>query len=262
MVTATQYALTQLVWAQPNPSGLVTATITDPSGGVQAVAATTGSMQNPGAATAWFTPQLAGTYSVAWSSTGGQTGTSTVTVTAVTPTQLMSLNDCYDSLKMDRSLQGSNPNRDADMLFYARAAAGVVEDIIGPIAETTVTEVFDGGGTVLALKAKPTAILSILQNGQPAIGWVPDFAAAVVYATWTGIPWLPGVRNIQVVYTTGSGQVKPNVLLGIREVFRQIWERSRALGGGASSDLVLQGFAVPNAVRELIGAESILPGFA
>ena len=262
MVTTTQYALTELAWAPPNLAGLVTATITDPSAGVQVVAATTGSMQNPGAATAWFTPQLPGTYQVAWASTGGQAGATTVTATAAVVTQLMSLNDCYDSLKLDRSLQGTNASRDADMLFYARAAAGVVEDLIGPIAPTTLTEVFDGGGTVLPLKVKPTGVVSVMQNGVPAVGWVPDFTAAVLYASWTGIPWLPGVRNIVVVYTAGTGLVKPNVLLGIREVFRQVWERSRALGGGASSDMVMQGFAIPSAVRELIGAESILPGFA
>lgn len=261
---ATQFSLTQLVWKPAGLTGTVTATITDPAPGtgVQTVAATTGSPQAAGGAVAWFTPQLLGTYSVAWASSTGQTGTTTVTVTAPVTSQLMSLNDCYDSLKLDRSLQGTNVARDMDMLFYARAADAVVEGIVGPIVPQTITELLDGGRPALLLKAKPTGIVSVTQNGSPAVGWVPDFNAAVLYAGEYGIPWLPGIRNVQVVYTAGSGQVRPNVLLAVREVFRQIWERSRALGGGASSDMVMQGFAVPNAIYELLAAEPTIPGFA
>lgn len=259
---ATQYSLTELVWAAPGLTGTVTATITAPDGTVQVVAATTAALLHPGAATAWFTPQQAGTYTVAWSSTSGQAGTSSVAVDAPVVAQVMSLNDCYDTLKVPRSQQGANPDRDADMLAYARAAAGVVEGIVGPIAPQTITEVLDARGPALLLRAKPSAILSVTVNGQPYSGWVPDLAAGILYASGYAAGWQPGFRNIEVVYTAGSGQVKPNVLLGIREVFRQLWERSRSLGGGASSDLVLQGFAVPNAVRELIGSEVALPGIA
>ena len=84
----------------------------------------------------------------------------------------------------------------------------------------------------------------------------------MLYAGAYGIPWLPGIRNVQIVYTAGSGQVKPNVLLAVREVFRQVWERSRALGGGADAGMVMQGFAIPNAIYELLNAEAQIPGFA
>lgn len=259
---ATQYQLTELVWALPGVTGTVTATVTAPDGSTQVVAATVASLLHPGSASAWITPTQTGTYAVAWSSTSGQSGTSSVTVTAADVEQIMTLNDCYDTLKMPRTQQGTNAIRDADMLAYARAAASLLEGIVGPITPQTITEILTARGPALLLKAKPTAILSVAVNGQPYSGWVPDFDAGLLYASGYAAGWQPGFRNIEVVYTAGSGQVKPNVLLGIREVFRQLWERSRSLGGSTSVDGILQGFAIPKAVYEMVGAEISLPGFA
>lgn len=260
---ATQYQLAQVSWPAGNPTGAVSVTVTSPDGTSQVLQATSGSQQTPNLWSAWFTPEEQGDYSLAWSSTGGQSVATILVVVAPGPQAVvMSLDDCYASLKMSRTLQGSDPDRDADMLFYAQAATTVVEGIVGPIAPQTVTEVFDGGGPAVLLKWKPTSIVSITQNGSPATGWVPDFVAGIIYAGYFGAWWTPGVRNLQVVYTVGSGKVRPNVLLGVREVFRQVWERSRAMGGAASSEMVLQGFAVPNAVYELLSSESMLPGFA
>ena len=248
-----------------NAAGSVTVTVTAPDGSTQTLQATSGSQLSPNLWSAWFTPQEQGDYTLTWLATNGVTVTTTLAVAAAAALPVvMSLDDCYASLKIDRTLQGTDPDRDADMLFYAQAATSVVEGIVGPIAPQIVTQYFDGGGPAVLLKAKPTAILEVSQNGVPATGWVPDFVSGILYAGYFGAWWTPGIRNLRVTYTVGSGQVKPNVLLGIREVFRQVWERSRALGGAASADMVLQGFAVPNAVYELLSAtnESMLPGFA
>lgn len=258
---ATQYELTEVVWSLPGVTGTVTATITAPDATVQTVAASLQTQLRPGSAVTWFTPQQTGTYTVAWSSTSGQTGSSTVVVNAATVAQVMSLNDCYDTLKIPRTQQGTNATRDADMLAYARAAASVVEGIVGPISPQTITEVLSPRGPALLLRAKPTSIISVTVNGQPYAGWVPDFRAGMLYASGYTAGWQPGYKNIQVVYTAGSGLVKPDVLLGIREVFRQLWERSRSLGGQPIEG-VMQGFAIPNAVYELVGSEITLPGFA
>lgn len=258
---ATQYELTELVWSLPGVTGNVTAGVTAPDGTVQTLAASLQTLLRPGSAVSWFTPQETGTYTVAWSSTSGQTGTSTVVVAPAVIAQVMSLNDCYDTLKIDRAQQGTNPSRDADMLAYARAAAGIVEGIVGPISPRTITEVLTPRGPAVLLRARPTAILSVTVNGAPYEGWVPDFLAGMLYASGYTAGWQPGYKNVKVVYTAGSGLVKPQVLLGIREVFRQLWERSRALGG-APVERVMQGFAIPNAVYEMVGAEITLPGFA
>lgn len=257
----TQYRLTSASWPAAGVTGSVTATVTAPAGGepVQTLAATiaTGS----GQPTVWFTPQTAGDYTLAWTSSGGQSGTTSITVAAApTAATVITIQQCYLSLKMDPAAYvGKDPVRDADMLDYARAAQGVVESIVGAVAPATVTQVFDGGRSALLLRDRPSAILTVTAVGKPITGWSCDFAAGILTAAG-GFP--SGRRNIEVRYSVGSGQVPANVLLGIREVFRQLWERSRALGGAASSDMVMQGFAIPNAVYELLAPTPTMPGFA
>jgi hypothetical protein len=259
---AVQYELARITWPAPGVTGTVTATITAPDATIQTIAATSGDLQAFGVWTAWFTPELIGTYTIVWAATGGQTLTATLTVTAPpAPTQVMSIADCYASLKMPANLIGADPVRDADMLAYAGAATAVVEGIVGPISPVTITEVFDGGRDAILLRARPTAIVSVIVSGVAAYSWIPDFLSGILYAPPIG--FAPGIRNVVITYTTGTGHAGPNVHLGIREVFRQLWERSRALGGAASSDMVMQGFAIPNAVYELLAASTdVMPGFA
>jgi hypothetical protein len=260
---AVQYQLTQVSWPGVNAAASVTVTVTAPDGTSQVLQATSGSQETPNNWSAWFTPQEQADYTLLWTASGGQTWSTTLPVQPPAAVQdVISLEDCYATLKMPAAALGKDPSRDADMLFYARAATRVVEGIVGPVAVQTLTEVFDGGGPAVLLHWRPTAIVSIMQNGSPATGWVPDFPAGMVYAGYFGAWWTPGIRNIRVTYMVGSGRVRENVLLGIREVFRQVWERSRAMGGAASGDMVMQGFAVPNAVYELLAAEPMLPGFA
>lgn len=262
---AVQYQLTHVSWPGSFAAGTVTCTVTTPDGSTFTLQGSSGSQQTPNAWSAWFTPQEIGAHTLAWAASSGSTYTTTLNVVeAPARPSAIDLNDCYDSLKLNRALQGKDADKDEDMLAYAAAATAVAEGIIGPIAPQTVTEIFNGGAPSVLLAWKPTAILQVIENGSPATGWVPDFRAGILHAGYFGASFTAGTRNLRVTYTVGSGRVEANVILGVREIFRQVWERSRAMGGAASTDTVLTGFAVPNAVYELFAAnaQDLLPGFA
>jgi hypothetical protein len=267
-IEASQFDVLELTWQPPAGYG-VTAVLTAPDGSTQQLTASSASAL-PNVWTVWCMVDLVGTWTLTWTGVGTQaTSTDTITVTEKTLAEVMSLDDCYQSLNMPSSAQGANAGRDADMLTYASAATSVVEGIVGPVRKRTLWQVFDGGELSIRLKWKPTAILRIVENGVDIFDWVPDLDSGIIHAgtTWWNRPFWPGVQNVQVFYQAGDGNPVPNVSLAIREEFRFLWQVGRQGGNFAPQEqadgsYTVQGFAVPNRVQELLQTVPRMPGFA
>jgi hypothetical protein len=276
-LTATQYDIVRATWVPTGGATGTQAVITAPDATTTTVTGSSASAL-PDVWTIWFSVEQTGTYQVAWSLLdangnvidGGNQYTDQVVVSAFTQEQILTLDDCYNSLNLPLANQGQDAARDADMLFYAEAATKVVEGIIGPVMRQFKSQIFDGGSGSVKLSWPPTTILSIIENGVQIYDWVPDMFAGIIHAgtTWWNRPFWPGIQNVEVRYMAGSGNVPPNVMLAAREEFRFLWQIGRqGMRPSASQEAdfasaVPQGFGIPNRVYELLSRTDQLPGFA
>lgn len=142
---------------------------------------------------------------------------------------------------------------------YISAATPMIEDLAGPILPATITERHDGGSQAVALRNRPNAITSVSVGGVAVSGWTADLTAGLVYA---GGRFAPGVQNVEVVYAVG-GYVPENVRLAATALVAHMWKRSNPqVENPEDVSPVPQGFAVPNAVVQMLAPQKRLPGFA
>jgi hypothetical protein len=267
--TVNQYDVVTITWSPPSGNG-ATVVVTAPDATTITLGVSSGSAF-PNTYTAYFSAEQSGAYSVHWAAIGSSAVfDDTVTSTAYSTVQLLTIQDCYQSLDIPASRLNQDAARDADMLIYALAATRVVEGIVGPLRRLLKSETFDGGDTTVVLTFKPTSILGVYENGVLIADWVPDFRGATIKAgtTWHDRPFWPGTQNVTVKYWAGSGNVSPNALLAVREEFRLLWEQGRQ-GGHAefnqqiiAAQAVPMGYAVPYRIIEMLAQEPTLPGFA
>lgn len=269
VLTATQYDILRATWSPVGGAYGASAVITAPDATTIKVLASSASAV-PNLWTIWFSVPQTGTYSIAWSSTTGGTQTDTVTVAAYVVPQLMTIQDCYESLNIPATQIGVDTARDADMLKYAQAGLGVVEGVIGPVVAQTKSQIFDGGQGSVKLQWAPTTILAVIENGQLIADWVADIPAGILRAgtTWWNRPFWPGIQNIEIQYIAGAGVVQPHVVLAIRDEFRLLWQQGRQGRDQAMNTQILQtsavpvGYAIPYRVLELLQRVDQMPGFA
>jgi hypothetical protein len=102
-----------------------------------------------------------------------------------------------------------------------------------------------------------------------AYAYTIDLASGVLTrrAAGVAVPFLPGHRNVQVVYVSGRDTIRPNVLLATRRLIRHLWQSEQqgfrpAMSGPDRLVSTPSGFAVPKAVIELAADDARLPGLA
>lgn len=165
---------------------------------------------------------------------------------------------------------------DVELQAYIDSLTSVIEGIVGPVENRSVTEDIEGCGRTLALLHTPvvslTSLTPVLATGLPVdvAGLHVDGKTGIIRRT-DGTPFAGGPWT--AVYTAGRGAVPPTINLAARILLQHLWRTqygaSRGLGsiGGGDDYDVTQpvpgfGYAVPNRVLELLQPYKTPPAVA
>ena len=159
--------------------------------------------------------------------------------------------------------------QDTELQTFIDAAEAVVALRCGPLASTATTVRVDGCGGVLVLPVTPAVSLtSVTPVGGSAVTLSDlylDTAAGVV--SYNSGSFASGLYD--VVYQAGRTTVPADLLMGVKELVRHLWETQRGptrRPGSSSFDSTANtvpgaAYLLPNRVSELI-APHVQPGFA
>lgn len=124
-----------------------------------------------------------------------------------------------------RWLFGTDPDMGDDLTeveAIVAAAERAISGRCGDLEPTTHTEVVTGNGGPLILRPPVISITSITLDG--AAQTVPTVSAAglsagIVPGSWTG--------DYTVVYVSGRTLCPPDLLMGVKELVRHLWDTTR-----------------------------------
>jgi hypothetical protein len=162
-----------------------------------------------------------------------------------------------------------------------------MEDIIGSIQPQTRVETFNGGRPNIALLYPPVkSVTTVIETMGPgyqktltaqdifagssfdAYGYTVELNTGIVTRRASGIamPFMRGIRNIQITYISGR-VLSGNEILAARRLVKHLWQSEQqnyapALNGPESIGLTPSGYAVPRVVIELCAASSRPQGMA
>lgn len=160
---------------------------------------------------------------------------------------------------------------DALVQRYIDAVVPVIEDLSRPVAQLDRTRTVDGGREAIMLPWPFAAVVSVVESGAEleAGEYVPAGDIGIIYRGSSRSPglWAAGRRNIVVTVTVGVTTVPGNQKLAAAMLFAHLWRTRQGPRpvfnqGGGDAVYTPSGFAVPNAVAELLVATPRLPGFA
>ena len=248
--------------------GNPTCTVTKPDGTTTTATVTKPSTGNyQGALTTTLAGRYRGTFIGSGTNSGALPWSDVADVWPSDPRLIISLADAKAALNVP---SGTRVNDD-ELRLYIAATTQVIEDIVGNVLSTSITETFDGGGYSVLLSQVPSAITSVTVDGTATTNYVANLSSGIVYAGTSGVPWVfnSGRQNVVVTYAAGLQQIPPNVILAAREEVRFLYQIGQQGGrpslGGAPQDLswTPSGFAVPQRVIELCNASvnRALPNF-
>jgi hypothetical protein len=138
--------------------------------------------------------------------------------------------------KTHLNIPTSNTTNDGELVGFIEAAEQSIADECGPLVPTTVTERVDGQFSSLKLHTTPVlSIISVTPVGGTALS--PSELAELDVRSGGIITMISGgwfgSRRYDVVYQAGRTSVPANLLLGIKEHIRYLWESQ--LGNAPSS---------------------------
>jgi hypothetical protein len=164
-----------------------------------------------------------------------------------------------------------------------------MEVIAGCLLRTTHVESYDGGTSQINLLWSPLiSVTSIIESygstyqrtltvqdifsgsgTTDAYGYTVDLVTGIITrrAVGVAIPFVTGKRNIQVSYISGRAVIGLNILRATRYLIRHLWQMEQGqvplVNGVPVATTVVLGFAVPNVVIEMCGADDTrAPGLA
>ncbi len=176
------------------------------------------------------------------------------------------------------NLPGTPSDGGVKLQNFINAAQAVIEDMVGHVIDTTVTEIYDGGNTTIYLRQLPVlSITSIVETiglidynltNQPVGAPVDNFGFSLDDPNTGRItrrsagsqpfPFYKNTGNVSVTYTAGRTTVPPNIYLATLELLRFWWQQGqqglRPGFGQPTADTgspTPMGFLVPNRVKEL-----------
>lgn len=223
-----------------------------------------------------FASTMAGRHRINWLGTGPSFGYADVLdIMPADPRFIISLADAREQL---RRLPGTSTVDDQELRLYTAAVTSIVEDIVGSQSVQSRTFTADGGKVSVLLPDAPLAILSVTENGVELTvesgDYTIDYAAGIIYRGSQVAPFafIPGLRNVAISYTIGTGLVAANIRLAARIILRHLFSADQQGGPGLAirdpddDDLTAspQGFAVPYRAAELLKPSTAqqMPGFA
>ncbi len=188
-----------------------------------------------------------------------------------TPTpELLTLTEAREAAASAGTPVGELSN-DALVQRYIDAVVPLIEDLSRPVAQLDRSKTVDGGREAIMLPWPFAAVVSVVESGAEltAGDYVPAGEVGIIYRGSSLSPrlWSDGRRNITVTVTVGVTQVPGNQKLAASMLFAHLWrtrQGPRPVFNQGGGDVVYTpaGFAVPNAVAELLVATPRLPGFA
>lgn len=184
------------------------------------------------------------------------------------------------------ALNITDTNNDTELAVYITAVSRRLDDICGPIVKRDVTdELYPGGLAQLALTQAPasdTATTTISAVTEYSGGTAQALAAESLtsstsydftFDATTGLlsrraGWSDatfGAQRVKVTYAAGryadTASVDAKFKLAAQIMLQHVWRPGQGFGG-SYSDAPLSGFAVPNAVAELLADEMQPPTVA
>lgn len=151
---------------------------------------------------------------------------------------------------------------DAELQTFIDAVEGAVAIKCGPLAPVAVTQrIKSAGGPMLLLRATPVISLTSVT---PVGGTAYDVTLMELDGSAGVVEWLSGAWFApgwySVVTSTGRATVTADLLLGVKELLRHVWDTQRGPGGrpgsrqsDALSDKILaSAYMWPNRVTELL----------
>lgn len=193
----------------------------------------------------------------------------------------VSLADIREALNL------TDTDDDAEIIGYIDAATEVIENIVGPVASSTVTEWHDGGSgrlilnspiadltTVTVTEYSGTSLQSLTYQPLDA-GTFTDYGfyapdgtgeAGILARSSSGYPaaFTAGTR-VLVTYDAGRSDVPANIRLAALVLIEHMWETQRGSQGPAEpfgvdeTPLAPSGFLIPNRVNELLAPHRKAP---
>lgn len=183
------------------------------------------------------------------------------------------------------SIPSDNPARDDELQVFIDGITAVVEEIAGPVIPRDLDEFYDGGSTVIMLRAYPVIAVSAVTEYTPGantltaepygsssysgLGYRARLDIGKLTRTTGGYPriFAPGSENIHVTYTAGRGAVPAGVKLATLELIRIHWQPERTAGpdtldAGDQGDfdgVTVLGYMVPNRVLDMLGPDQRAP---
>ncbi|RKN38455.1 head-tail connector protein [Micromonospora endolithica] len=161
--------------------------------------------------------------------------------------------------KKQLNIAADDTSQDDELQLYIEAVTEVVEQVVGPVAPRTVTEVHDGRTGPLVLRRPP--VLSVTSVTEAGIvltdGW--STAGGLLYRL--GGRWAGGQGGVTVIYQAGRASTAAAIKLAAKELVMVNYRPQ--LGGdyspfdtdspdeGVPGEVRL-GFFVPNRVRDLL----------
>ena len=214
--------------------------------------------------TATYVPTQLGQHRVTWTATGANASAFADAFSIDGAAGIVSLQAVRAHLGI---VQTGTDERLRDHLLLA---SEMVESYTGrTYRQQTVTELHDGGGTVLRLRVLPViSVTSISEFGGAVASFVLNPVAGTLSrgTKYGGYFWLPGIQNISITYVAGGVSVSFRVRQATLELVRHLWDSQR--GGysipkqqGAGDDWdPRQGYSIPRRVAELLDFDRA-PGF-
>ena len=159
------------------------------------------------------------------------------------------------------NLTGPSAN-DAELERFLSAAQEHVEQLIGPVLNSTITEVLPITGSTVVLSECPVAyVASVTVGGATLTGWTLRPRSGLV----TGVN---GSGDATVTYTAGRVMCPDAVVVAALVIAEHLW---RTQLGGSPSALPMDdmagvpggsGFAIPRRALELLAPYLKAPGVA
>jgi len=159
---------------------------------------------------------------------------------------LVTLDDVHKHL----NIPDSDTTHDVELQGFIDAAEAIIVYNVGPVEETTFTEVHSGGGPTIVLDNPPViSVTSVTEYVGPvayaltqaelgvAAGAysfsLDDPAAGIICRRYTGGlagNFAGGYRNVQVVYVAGRATVPADIHMAVLEDLRGLYQESQQGG--------------------------------
>lgn len=176
------------------------------------------------------------------------------------------------------------PDSDGELPFYMSAATEMWANRGGPVGAQTFDEWYDGGSTRIVVRTTPIISITSVTESLGAVSYTlteadpgtsgsawsysvdKSIGAFTRRAAGVAVPFMDGVKNVNIQYTAGVGTVPEDVQLAVLLLVKHMWQTQRGAGkrpGQSPADdyQPREAFAWPNRCEEILAGYKV-PGIA